>query len=106
MEISPLGVKVLTVVTGVVQTNIARNGAGFTLPQESYYKSLAAYVGARARLKDSAASGMEAEVYAESVVRAVLAEMDGTIWRGAFTIVLRIFHVLLPRFLLVSSYAI
>lgn len=99
----PLGVKVLTVVTGVVRTNLARNSAEFKLPQESYYQSIAASIGARARLEDAAASGTEAEVYAESIVRGVLAEMDGTVWRGAFATVLQFFHLLLPKSLLVSD---
>lgn len=53
-------------------------------------------------MEDVATSGTEAEMYAESVVRDVIANREGTIWRGAFAGTLRWLKLVVPGFVLVS----
>ncbi|KAF1940654.1 NAD(P)-binding protein [Clathrospora elynae] len=83
VELAPLGVRVITVVTGGVKSNIARTHR--VLPPDSYMQPLAAdYEG---RLTHSQQLGMDTKQYASSCVRQVLAG-DGIftktrwIWEG------------------------
>lgn len=102
LEMMPLGVKVLTVNSGLIKSNLTRNSPEFDLPPDSLYRSIRADIAARARMEDVAKSGTEAEIYAEGIVRDVLANAEGTIWRGAYASTLRSFQMVLPTFLLVS----
>lgn len=102
LELSPLGVKVLTVNSGLIKSNLTKNSPEFNLPPDSPYRSIRGHVAKRARMEDVALSGTDAEIYAENVVRDVLASREGTIWRGAFAETLRWVKMVVPRFLLVS----
>ncbi|KAJ6201130.1 hypothetical protein J3E72DRAFT_392885 [Bipolaris maydis] len=83
VELAPLGVRVITVVTGGVKSNIARQDR--TLPPGSYMQPLAAEY--QRRLKHSQELGMDTKQYARSCVKQVLAG-DGLfrktrwIWEG------------------------
>ncbi|KAI4933910.1 uncharacterized protein J4E92_003579 [Alternaria infectoria] len=83
VELAPLGVRVVNVVTGGVTSNIARTHR--TLPPGSYMQPLAAEY--ERRLKHSQELGMDTKQYASSCVRQVLAG-DGIlsktrwIWEG------------------------
>lgn len=68
VELAPLGVRVITVVTGGVKSNIARTHR--TLPPDSYSQPLAADY--ERRLTHSQQLGMDTEQYAKSCVRQVL----------------------------------
>ena len=76
IEVAPLGVHVITVVTGGVKSRIAR--VKRTLQDDSAYKVLKDDY--RKRQTHSQEVGMETEVYAEEVVRKVL-EAEGWLWR-------------------------
>lgn len=72
VEMAPLGVRVITVVTGGVQSNIARTDR--QLPEGSYYKPLnTEYL---RRVKHSQEGAMRNEDFAESVVKQVLADRE------------------------------
>lgn len=72
VELAPLGVRVITIVTGGVQSNIARTDR--VLPTQSYYGPLETeYL---RRVKHSQEGAMPNKDYAESVVRQVLADRD------------------------------
>lgn len=83
VELAPLGVRVITVVTGGVKSNIARTHR--TLPPGSYMEPLAAEY--EDRLTHSQQVGMDTQQYARSCVRQVIAG-DGLfsrtrwIWEG------------------------
>ncbi|KAF1835742.1 NAD(P)-binding protein [Decorospora gaudefroyi] len=83
VELAPLGVRVITIVTGGVKSNIARTHR--TLPPDSYMQPLAADY--ERRLTHSQELGMDTKQYASSCVRQVLAG-DGLfmktrwIWEG------------------------
>lgn len=75
VELAPLGVRVITVVTGGVKSNIARTHR--VLPPGSYYAPLAAEY--ERRLTHSQQLGMDTQKYARSCVRQVL---GGESWLG------------------------
>lgn len=75
VEVAPLGVRVITIVTGGVKSNIARTHR--VLPPDSYMVPLA--VEYERRLTHSQQLGMNTQQYARSCVRHVLAG-DG--WFG------------------------
>ena len=75
VELAPFGVRVITVVTGGVNSNIARTDR--TLPEGSYYEPVNEEF--RRRLTYSQEVGMSNEVYAKRVVRQVL--RDGWVWK-------------------------
>lgn len=83
VELAPLGVRVVNIVTGGVKSNIARTHR--VLPPDSYYQLLAEDY--ESRLTHSQQLGMDTEQYVKSVVRQVLAG-DGMlsktrwIWEG------------------------
>lgn len=83
VELAPLGVRVVNIVTGGVKSNIARTHR--TLPPDSYMQPLAADY--ESRLTHSQQLGMDTKQYANSCVRQVLAG-DGWlmktrwIWEG------------------------
>jgi 1-acylglycerone phosphate reductase len=76
VELAPLNVRVVTVVTGGVKSNIARTHR--TLPSDSYSQPLAADY--ERRLTHSQQLGMDTEQYARSCVRQVLSG-DGMLWK-------------------------
>ncbi|MCJ1243285.1 hypothetical protein MMC30_000482 [Trapelia coarctata] len=87
VEMAPFDVKVLTIVTGGVKSNIARTER--VLPEGSLYKGIEGIY--ERRQKHSQEVGMDTEVYAREVVREVLGEgwslgrwwRNGEVWAGA-----------------------
>ncbi|KAK3173085.1 hypothetical protein OEA41_006414 [Lepraria neglecta] len=86
LELAPFGVRVVTVITGGVETNIFRGKDGanyFKLPPSSKYLSVEKDIAATARGEHPVfGSMMQAEVFAERVVGDVLGGADGMFWRG------------------------
>ena len=79
VELAPFDVKVMVVVTGGVQSNIARTHR--ELPKDSLYHPLETEY--RRRQVHSQDTAMETTVYAEGVVEAALkAKPARTLWRG------------------------
>lgn len=79
IELAPLGVKVVTIVTGGVKSNIARTER--TLPDGSYYFPISAEY--QRRLTHSQEVGMPTEAYAKGVVSHVLTSNPSRwVWAG------------------------
>ncbi|KAF1978091.1 NAD(P)-binding protein [Bimuria novae-zelandiae CBS 107.79] len=78
VELAPLGVRVITIVTGGVKSNIARTHR--ELPEGSYYVPIADQY--EKRLTLSQQMGMDTRQYARSCVRHVL---GGESWLGLVT---------------------
>lgn len=76
IEIAPLGVHVITVITGGVKSRIAR--VKRRLQEDSAYKELEDDY--QKRQIHSQEVGMESELYAKEVVKKIL-EADGWLWR-------------------------
>ncbi|KAK9320927.1 hypothetical protein V1517DRAFT_340297 [Lipomyces orientalis] len=99
LEMAPLGVKVLTAVTGTVHSNFFVNGPQHKLPPTSRYVSVEKSIVARAQGRDIQ-SGMNAAKYADRVVDDVLRGENGKIWRGKLASIVRYASTYLPTFVL------
>ena len=101
LELAPFNVKVVTIHTGAVNTNILSTGVDFKLPPTSKYKSIEKEIAARARGEDGTPR-MEPSVYANKVVGDVLGGANGQIWRGGFASIVRFTSTWFPAYISVS----
>lgn len=97
LELNPFGVRVVSVITGAVDTNIMRNSAMPKLPSSSRY------LAAEKQITDLAVGDgedgmqrMAAETFAEKVVSDVLGGANGKIWRGTYSSTVRLSSILMP----------
>ena len=88
LEMTPFDVKVVTVITGVVGTNIMTNVSEVKLPPNSQYWPVERNIAARARGVDIKKK-MKKEDFAEKVVSDVLGGTNGKIWRGELASAIR-----------------
>jgi len=104
LEVAPFGVRVLTVVSGVVATNImAHAPEDYHLPSDSMYQKIFKEIKARAYGEDvKASSKMDAAKFADRVVSDVLGGKSGRVWRGAMATAVWLMMKFMPSFLLVS----
>ncbi|KAI1359215.1 putative short-chain dehydrogenase/reductase [Xylaria arbuscula] len=101
IEMEPLGVRVVTAIIGVVETNFFKNGLNesYQLPANSYYKPI------HTRLEDQRAgrhvrSGQHADVTAREIINDVLGGAKGCIWRGGQSTTAKWLTWLLPAWAL------
>lgn len=98
VEVAPLGVRVITVVTGGVKSRIVR--VQRSLPESSPYKELEDYY--QKRQMQSQDLGMDTAIYAKKVVKETL-EAEGwlrrtkTIWIGGGSGLIRWLSRILPQ---------
>ena len=105
MELTPMGVKVVTVMTGMVKTNWYNNVPTFTLPPDSLYLPVVKHIEAGATGVNNARNGTPVDVYAESVVKHLLGGANGRIWHGALS-ALAWWLSLLPYSVMVSGFVL
>ncbi|OCL14686.1 NAD(P)-binding protein [Glonium stellatum] len=99
VELAPFGVKVVTIVTGGVKSNIARTER--SLPPGSIYIPINAEY--RRRLKHSQEAGMPNEDYARSVVSKVLGRSPPRwVWEGNMSWVVWFASSFLPMSIMVK----
>ena len=99
VELAPFGVRVVTIVTGGVKSNISRTHR--TLPDDSIYLPLAEEY--TARQTHSQANSIPNEQYARSVVGQVLGSPSrDTIWEGGKSWLVWSLYTFLPRWVMVS----
>lgn len=98
-EVKPLGIEVIEIVTGFVQSNILHHG--LYAPEDSIYLPIK---GTIEKIKyQGNAKGMQANVYAASIVDKLVRRRAGPeIWEGGRAQMLRLIFMLLPLRLLVS----
>jgi len=85
IEMKPFGVQVISVVSGVVKTNIFRNDEYDIKPGSLYYPMRDLYLSKRPGSSESILSVMAAEDYAKYVVsRTIQARPPLWIWRGSY----------------------
>jgi len=102
-ELRPLGVRFLTVATGVVATNVMTKQAGtFELPTGSLYKAIEARIRTRSEGEEKVPV-MSPDVYAEKVVNDALAGKTGLAWRGRLASVIWFLYSYFPYALKVRS---
>lgn len=100
-ELKPLGIEVIEVVTGFVQSNILHHG--LHAPANSLYLPIKRTV---EDIKyEGNANGMPPNVYAASVAEKLMQPRIGAeIWEGALALYLRLLVTFLPLQLLVSDF--
>ena len=96
VELAPFRVRVVTVVTGGVRSNISRTHR--TLPQDSIYLPLTEEY--EARQTHSQANAIPNEQYATSVVRQILGSSKDTIWEGGKSWLVWTIYCFFPRWVM------
>jgi 1-acylglycerone phosphate reductase len=99
LELAPLGVRVITLVTGGVATNFLANLEPITLPEDSYYMSIKAMIEEQ---PEHVPLGMKPEAFALDVLRRVENGSSGKSWVGGGSIVARFAAWMFPQSGLVS----
>ena len=84
LELDPLGVRVITVVTGIIETKLHENEKLTELPSTSYYAPLGQWLKER-KAGTNRPAGMEVEEYAKLMVNKVESGKNGKIFVGPLT---------------------
>lgn len=95
LELAPLNISVLTVVTGAIETSFMSNIQEPQFPKNSYYLPIEQTVKARARGEDGYPR-MKSGVFAEKVVKDVLGGKTGKVWHGENATPTWLANMLLP----------
>lgn len=102
LEMAPLGVRVLTLLTGGVSTNFLSNTPSLKLPSNSYYRSIEGIVSQK---PDKIPYSISPEAFASDVVRQVRNHTTGQYWIGGGASMARLMLWLLPQWIVVSTCA-
>ena len=102
LELKPLNVKVLTVVTGAIETSIHVNAPGVKLPEKSFYRAVQNRLNAL-KTDEVKVKRTEAHVYAEKVVNDVLGGASGKTFRGSYSSIAKYATMYLPTFVTVCN---
>ncbi|RDH27537.1 putative hydroxybutyrate dehydrogenase [Aspergillus welwitschiae] len=95
LELAPFHVRVLSVVTGPVATNLGSPGKNHRLPCKSLYSAASKEIKERAMAEGY--NKMEAHVYADQLVKDMVNGSEGQIWRGATASRVRVARHLSPN---------
>lgn len=101
-ELSPLGVKVATVIVGGVKTNIHSNSPGHRLPPGSLYTPAAENISARATGTDIRVRMDPPEVFAKGLVGDLMNGASGKVYRGNLSSTMTCLAWALPSWIMVS----
>jgi 1-acylglycerone phosphate reductase len=99
LEMAPLGVRVLTLITGGVQTKFLSNATSLELPEDSYYRGIKDII---LDQSDHVQYGVSLEVYAREVVQQIDKGTTGKCWIGGGAGIARLALGLFPQRALVS----
>lgn len=104
LELKPLGVKVMTVMAGLVRTKFGDNLPPMVLPDDSYYKKAETFIGNTPGTKghSMAKREMPVEQFADKLVDDILGRKSAHVWLGGMARISGILHWLLPGWLMVS----
>ncbi|KAL2865881.1 SDR family oxidoreductase [Aspergillus lucknowensis] len=106
VELAPLNVNVVTVMTGVVDTKIFANAPHDALPETSHYKAAGPQIAERARGAAQDVLAMPADVFARRVVDDVLRGRRGMTWRGNLASFAWFLHSWFPTWLADRAFAL
>jgi hypothetical protein len=99
LEMAPLGVRVITLVTGGIATNFFVNLQTLTFPENSYYKNVKDII---EDYPDENPYGMKPELFAQDVLQQVEKGATGKHWVGGGASIVRFALWLLPQGAIVS----
>ncbi|KAH8589193.1 hypothetical protein B0O99DRAFT_664717 [Bisporella sp. PMI_857] len=98
LELAPLGISVLTVMIGIVETHFARNVGSRDLPANSRYMAIKDII-AHPPPAESKSGGSSAKELAESLIDDIIAKENGEmVWRGSQAGTVRFLSKWLPAF--------
>jgi 1-acylglycerone phosphate reductase len=100
LELAPLGVRVIILVTGGVTTNFLANLESIALPEDSYYTSIKAMI---EKQPERVPLGVKPEAFAIDVLRLVENGSSGKHWVGGGSIFGRFAAWMVPQSVLVST---
>ena len=100
LELGPFQVKVLTVITGAIDTNLMNNGPAVKIPPNSLYRNTERTILARAQGEDVFGK-VKTNQYAERIVSDILDGATGKVWRGGMAAMVRHATSVLPTFMIV-----
>lgn len=107
LELSPFGVSVISIMPGVIDSNIHNNDAvGFSIPPTSRYVQITDIIAGWAKGESQPKDGMSADKFGELVVDDVLGTATpkgGVVSRGPYAAMLRRIGQWAPTWLSVSS---
>ncbi|KAJ5659212.1 hypothetical protein N7507_005663 [Penicillium longicatenatum] len=99
LELLPLNINVVTVITGAIETNITRNSPAPVLHESlPYFKALEQIT--KLSAGDDGVKRMEREEFARKLVGDVLLGTGGKVWRGASASATRLASLLAPSWVL------
>ena len=102
LELKPLGVKVVTVVTGSIGTNIFNNAQIDPLPETSHYKAAEKEFDTRSKGTD-VAKHSDVNEFAKDLVGDVIGGVSGKVYRGAMSSMIHYATSCLPTGVTVGS---
>ncbi|GES62057.1 oxidoreductase [Aspergillus terreus] len=94
-EMGPFNVKVVLLMTGVVETNLFNNFTRLSLPENSLYKGAAKEIATEPKM-----TKMPAADYAQRVVSDLLAGANGSVWRGKMASICWLMSSFVPTWLM------
>lgn len=103
-ELAPFGVRVATVITGAVKTNLHSNCTHVALPEGSLYAPVANQISDRATGKDVQGRTSTPEFFAKGLVGDLMAGATGKIYRGRMSTLMDVITRYLPSWLVVSLF--
>ncbi|MCJ1475065.1 hypothetical protein MMC13_003725 [Lambiella insularis] len=95
LELAPFGINVITAMLGVVESNLHTNSAGIHLPPGSMYKAVEQNIRDSDLGKD-VPKAMDANKFADRLVKDILRKKKGRVWRGNLAHVVKWTSSLLP----------
>ncbi|KAL2845521.1 hypothetical protein BJY01DRAFT_214183 [Aspergillus pseudoustus] len=99
VEVAPLGVKVVTIMTGIVASKMFENTPHDELPESSYYRAAGPNILETSTGTKFASVAMPAVTYAKGVVGDVLRGHSGMTWRGKIASLGWFIHSFFPTWL-------
>ncbi|KAF2028047.1 NAD(P)-binding protein [Setomelanomma holmii] len=99
LELAPLGVRVITLVTGGIATKFVDNTQPVNLPEDSYYASIKDVI---EHQPEHIPFGMKPEVFASDILRRVERGNTGKAWVGGGSVIARIAFWVFPQWALVG----
>jgi NAD(P)-dependent dehydrogenase (short-subunit alcohol dehydrogenase family) len=100
LELQPFNIRVVSLVTGSVATNVMSH-ADLTLPDTSLYQKALPEIQARGLGKDVQSKSTPAD-FAREVVKDVLGGATGPVWRGTMASLMKFMSMFIPTFIMVS----
>lgn len=104
LELEPLGIKVVTLITGIIETNLHANESAITLSEASFYKPIEGWLNDRIAGKDRP-KGMSTEDYAQAFVRSVENGSSGKVYIGPISKLIQYVQWWMPTMVWVSIFA-